>query len=85
MSVQKSHIPHDEKNITDTVKKYSFSAKLIIFGMPGKHILEKEKEGGLRKLFQLNKKFFEKEIKKFDDFPPILFVEAATKVNLIEE
>ncbi len=78
-------IPHDEKNITDTVKKYSFSAKLIIFGMPGKHILEKEKEGGLTKLFHLNKKFFEKEIKKFDDFPPILFVEAATKVNLIEE
>ena len=78
-------IPHDEKPITEAVKEYSFSAKLIIFGMPGKHILEKEKAGGIKKMFNFNKKFFEKEIRKFDDSPPILFVEASVKVNLIEE
>ncbi len=77
-------IPYDKIPITDTVKEYSYSAKLIIFGMPGKHIIEKEKAGGITKLFNLNKKFFEREIKKFDDSPPLLFVEAAYKVNLIE-
>ncbi|MBU1078759.1 MAG: amino acid permease [Spirochaetes bacterium] len=78
-------IPYDTKPISDTVKENSHSAKLIIFGMPGKQALDNKKIGGLKKLFNLNKIFFENEIKKFDDFPPLLFVEAAVKVDLIED
>lgn len=78
-------IPYDDQPIYNAVQEYSFSARLIMFGMPGKHIIARQHAGGITKMFNLNKHFFEKEIDKFNDFPPILFVEAAVKVNLIEE
>jgi amino acid transporter len=68
----------DEKNIQDTIRDVSIDAALILIGMPGK------KAGGITKMFNLEKFVFSRELDKFDNFPPILFVKAARIMNLLE-
>jgi len=72
-------IPEDKKPIHETIKEYSQDALLVIMGMPG------ERKGGIARLFSLDQLFFKRELGKFTDLPPLLFVKASRKLNLVEE
>lgn len=72
-------LPEDDKDIHTSIKETSGESSLILIGMPG------NTSPGITRLFSLSKIFFSKELKKYEkDFPPILFVKAADKVNLLE-
>jgi hypothetical protein len=71
-------LPDDGKDIIETIKNYSSDSSLILIGMPGK------RAGGIARVFSLDKLFFTKELDKFKDFPPVLFVKAAGVMNLLE-
>jgi amino acid transporter len=71
-------IEDESKDINTSVREFSFKASLILLGMPGR------RAGGLARIFSLDKLFFEKELEKYRDFPPILFVKAASVHDLLE-
>jgi hypothetical protein len=71
-------VPEDKKPIHETIKKYSQDALLVIMGMPG------ERKGGIARLFFLDQLFFKRELGKFTDLPPLLFVKASRRLNLVE-
>lgn len=72
-------LPGNATHIYDTIRDYSGDASLILIGMPGK------KAGNLAKMFSLDKLFFSRELHRYDNTPPILFVKAAQVHNLLEE
>lgn len=72
-------IPEDKKPIHETIKEYSQDALLVIMGMPG------ERKGGIARLFFLDQLFFKRELGKFTELPPLLFVKASRKLNLVED
>ncbi len=71
-------VPADEESIHDTIRNISKDSSLILIGMPG------TRAGGIARLFSLDKVFFTRELSRFDDFPPLLFVKAAETVDLLE-
>ena len=73
-------IPSDSDPFIDTLEKVSKDASLIMAGLPGNYIENKKKT-----LFKLNEFFFTKEIKKYDNLPPTLFVRSAKHIKLTED
>lgn len=71
-------IDEDDKPIDKTIEEHSADAILIMMGMPG------EKGGKVVRLFSLNKLFFAKELEKFRNLPPLLFVKAYRTMDLFE-
>ncbi len=71
-------IPEDNETIQETIKNISSDASLILMGMPGK------KASGIVKFFSLDRMFFAKEVNKFKDLPPLLFVKACRIIKLFE-
>ncbi|MFP4365226.1 MAG: amino acid permease [Spirochaetia bacterium] len=69
----------DEYPIHETIRVYSHDASLALMGMPGK------KAGNFAKMFSLDRIFFSREIAKYEEMPPLLFVKAGNKVSLLEE
>lgn len=72
-------LPEDDKSIHESIKEHSRDALLIIMGMPG------ERKGGIAALFSLDEYFFTKELDKFIELPPVLFVKASRMMNLMED
>ena len=70
-------IPEDDKPLHQTIQDHSQDAFLIIMGIPGKRTT------GIAKLFSLDQFFFTKELEKFVDLPPLLFVKASRVINLM--
>lgn len=73
-------IPSDSIPFIDTLESVSGNASLIMAGLPGNYIDSKK-----RSLFKLNEFFFTKEIKKYDNLPPTLFVRSAKHIKLTED
>lgn len=71
-------VPSDKSEFMETLKEYSSDSSLILMGMPGKPAK------GLSKLFDLDEKALKKELGKYKDLPPLLFVKAQDVVNLFE-
>jgi hypothetical protein len=71
-------LPADKGEIHATIREYSKDASLIFIGMPG------QRAGGIARLFSLDKLFFSRELDKFENFPPLLFVKAAETMDLLE-
>lgn len=71
-------LPDDKEPIHETIKNISSDANLILMGMPGK------KASGIARFFSLDRMFFAKEINKFQDLPPLLFVKACRVIKLFE-
>ncbi|RKX81745.1 MAG: hypothetical protein DRP57_11410 [Spirochaetes bacterium] len=68
-----------DKSLNETIMTYSRNALLILMGIPG------EKQGGIARLFSLDRLFFTRKLEKFLDFPPVLFVKASQIFDLVEE
>ncbi len=73
-------IPFDSIPFIETLESVSGSASLIMAGLPGNYIDSKK-----RSLFKLNEFFFTKEIKKYDNLPPTLFIRSAKHIKLTED
>ncbi len=73
-------LPFDTIPFIETLEAVSGNASLIMMGLPGNYI-----ENQKRKLFKLDKFFFTKEIKKYDNLPPTLFVRSARHIKLTED
>jgi hypothetical protein len=71
-------LPEDDTPIHESIQTHSADAVLILMGMPGK------KAPGLARLFALDKIFFTREIQKFKNLPPLLFVKAHQVFSLFE-
>jgi len=71
-------IPDDNETIQETIRNISSDAILVLMGMPGK------KASGIVRFFSLDRMFFTKEINKFQDLPPLLFVKACRVMKLFE-
>lgn len=69
----------DDRPFDDIVAEHSSDASLILMGAPG------QRGVGLAKWFSLDKRGFDKQIEKFDNLPPILFVKSAYPVPLFDE
>ena len=68
-----------DKSLNEIIMTYSRNALLILMGIPG------EKQGGIARLFSLDRLFFTRKLEKFLDFPPVLFVKASQIFDLVEE
>ncbi|HNW81743.1 MAG TPA: amino acid permease [bacterium] len=73
-------IEKEEVDILEILRKYSADSDLIMMGLPGKF----SKDSGVR-LFGLNELFFDKQIARYEDLPPVLFVKSAQYIELIEQ
>lgn len=71
-------LPPDDQPFLEAVHRTSADASLILMGMPG------QSAGTLAKVFRLDKLFFDRELGKYDDLPPILFVKAAGVMTLMD-
>ncbi len=71
-------IPDDDEPLRESIRTHSRDARLILMGVPG------QRAGGLARLFSLDKLFFSRELSRWEEFPPILFVKAARTVALLE-
>ncbi|WP_245584611.1 amino acid permease [Spirochaeta cellobiosiphila] len=71
-------LPESDESFQTTLEVHSSDANLILMGMPG------QKAGGLAKMFSLDKMYFTKELEKYEKLPPVLFVKAASIVDLLE-
>ncbi|MEM5948272.1 amino acid permease [Spirochaetia bacterium 38H-sp] len=69
----------DERPFDDIVSEHSSDASLILMGAPG------QRGAGLARWFSLDKRGFDKQIEKFENLPPILFVRSAYSVPLFDE
>jgi len=74
-------LPKDELDIQDNIKEISKDANLILIGLPDSKRESKDKVSGLKSIMYR----FEKEVEAFTALPPVLFVRASSKINLIEE
>lgn len=72
-------LEHEDCEIYDKLKKHSSGADLVMMGLPGSF----SKEGVIR-LFGINEMFFDREIAKYEDLPPVLFVKSAQNIELTE-
>lgn len=74
-------LPHDNEPIIDTIREVSRNSNLIMIGLPDSKKEKKE----TRTLFENIQYSFHREVEKFENLPPVLFVKASQRVNLIEE
>ena len=74
-------LPESEEPFHEIVRQVSRNAEIIMMGLPGDFLEDTNK----KKIFSLNEFFFAREIHKFDDLPPILFVKSANTVKLIDD
>lgn len=72
-------IEHRDCEIYDILKKHSAGADIIMMGLPGNF-----SKDGLTELFGLNELFFDRQIAKYEDLPPVLFVKSAQHIELTE-
>jgi len=75
-------LPPLSDTIQSRIKEISSKADIIMMGLPGRI---QESQSGINKFFRLDELFFNQEITKYDDMPPILFVKSAYTFNLVEE
>jgi len=73
-------LENENSDFLDVLKKYSSSADLIMMGLPGNFAKESK-----MKIFNINEYFFDKQISKYDDLPPILFIKSAQYIELTEQ
>lgn len=73
-------LPHDETPFLEQMKGISFNASLVMMGLPGNYVDRAENP-----LFKINEFFFSKEINKYDDMPPMLFVRSNSSIDLTED
>jgi amino acid transporter len=73
-------LPFTEEPFVETVYKTSSNSDLIMMGLPGNYT-----DRGSKRFFNLNEFFFNKEINRYDELPPILFIKSAHVMNLIED
>jgi hypothetical protein len=71
-------LPEDGQPIHESIRRHSADAWLILMGVPGRGV------SGLSHLFALDRLFFTREIQKFDNLPPLLFVKACEVMDLFE-
>ncbi len=76
-------IPYSDEPFNETVRNTSGKADLIMMGLPGNYL--DKKENSRKGIFNLDEYFFNKEITRYDDLPPILFVRSVSKIRLIED
>lgn len=74
-------LPSDDKDILESIREVSKDANLIMIGLPDSKKENKEKGSLFRNLGYK----FEKQVEAFESLPPVLFVKASRRVNLIEE
>lgn len=75
-------IDEKEASMHRLIKKYSNNCDLVLMGLPGKYI---DDEDPLFFRFLLDEYFFERDLEKYKELPPILFVRGAFKINLTED
>ncbi len=73
-------LENEEGDFFEILKRHSGDADLIMMGLPGHFSKE-----SLSKIFNLNEYFFDKQISKYDDLPPVLFIKSAQHIELIEQ
>jgi hypothetical protein len=73
-------LEYDDTPFRKTLQETSGHADLIMMGLPGNYT-ESETEG----LFNLSEFFFDREIMKYSELPPVLFVKSAYTLNLLED
>lgn len=69
-----------EIDYLNLLKETSGNADLIMMGLPGIY-----KQEGLIKIFDLNERFFHKEIEKYNELPPLVFVKSSQVISLFDE
>jgi len=73
-------LENEKRDFFEVLKEHSKEADLIMMGLPG-HFSKDSKI----KMFSLNEYFFDKQISKYDDLPPVLFIKSAQHIELIEQ
>ena len=73
-------LPFTTEPFVETVYKTSKNSDLLMMGIPGNYT-----DRGSGRFFNLNEFFFNKEINRYDELPPILFIKSAYVMNLIED
>ncbi|ADN02883.1 amino acid permease [Spirochaeta thermophila] len=69
----------DERPFDEVVEEHSRDASLVLMGMPG------QRASGLARVFSLDRREFDRQIARFDELPPVLFVKSAYRVALFDE
>jgi hypothetical protein len=72
-------IYQDKETYREKLKHISGKSGLILMGMPG------SQSSPLSKFFKIDKLFFNHEIRKYGDLPPILFVKSAGQFSLLDD
>lgn len=74
-------LPNDDKPIIETIREVSREANLIMIGLPDTK-KESKNQGSIFKNLSYS---FQKQVEAFDMLPPVLFVKASRRINLIQE
>ncbi|MBN2443302.1 MAG: amino acid permease [Spirochaetales bacterium] len=72
--------PYSKEPIHKTIERVSENTSLILLGLPGTFIKEEKS-----KVFNFDEYFFDRELERYDNHPPILFVKSAKKISLVED
>jgi amino acid transporter len=72
-------LPFRDDPFTDILREYSADASLIMMGLPGNYMESN------RSLLRLNEFFFSKEISRYNQLPPILFIRSVKAISLTED
>ena len=72
-------LPHQDMPFTDILSAESADASLIMMGIPGNYVEQN------RSLFRMNEFFFNKEIGRYNQLPPILFIRSVRAISLTED
>lgn len=73
-------LENEKRDFFEVLNEHSAKADLIMMGLPG-HF---SKDSAV-KIFNLNEYFFDKQISKYEDLPPVLFIKSAQHIELIEQ
>jgi amino acid transporter len=73
-------LENEKRDFLEVLSEHSKDADLIMMGLPGQF----SKDSSV-KIFNLNEYFFDKQISKYDDLPPVLFIKSAQHIELIEQ
>ena len=72
-------LPHQDTPFENILSDESSDASLIMMGIPGNYMEQN------RNKFRLNEFFFNKEIGKYNQLPPILFIRSVKAISLTED
>lgn len=73
-------LENEKRDFLEVLNEHSKDADLIMMGLPGHFSKDSP-----TKIFNLNEYFFDKQISKYDDLPPVLFIKSAQHIELIEQ